>query len=429
LNKPTEKFFSIDISNLEFKEFIDEETALMIVKVCSSGDNAHGFPFTKETMKEAAERSLRGKPIVAKYSSWQGDFEGHHELEVPIGYFIEHQQMQYLDNPDGTCSLFAYAVLWKTYASKEHEIFVQKKESGKAPTKGVSMEIKVNTWGGEWNGDKSKTEIKKFSFMGVTILGDRYSPASPGAQVEMISFSKIKKKEVEKYFTENSDKIKNDKDSRSLLKKCYNELSLSTKNFVEKEGEVMPMPEETKVESTENFDVDLKVSDPALEDEVKLSAEGEEEVKAAVDPESEEKEEEETKEAEPESETEEPETEDFKAKYEEMVAKVEELQSCVDVYMSELETLRTYKAEKEESEKIFTIEETISKFSDILPADVIEEYRGRIKDIKYSEVTAFCNEIKARIVDFVDLKSDKNPNRMSVQIPPKPKKEKSEFLY
>ena len=113
----------------------------------------------------------------------------------------------------------------------------------------------------------------------------------------------------------------------------------------------------------------------------------------------------------------------------ELVAKVEELQSCVGVYMSELETLRTYKAEKEESEKIFTIEETISKFSDILPADVIEEYRGRIKDIKYSEVTAFCNEIKARIVDFVDLKSDKNPNRMSVQIPPKPKKEKSEFLY
>jgi len=404
-----EKFIKFDISLFEFKEFIDEETALMLVKVCSSGDNLHNLPFTKETMKEAAERSLRGKPIVGKFSKWAGDFEGHELEEVPMGYFVEHQQLQYIDNEDGSCSLFAYAVLWKAYALKEYELFVDKVGSGKSPTKGVSMEIKVGALEEGWMGDLTKTEIKKFSFKGVVIIGDKYTPASPGAQTEMISFSKTKKKELEKYFTDNSDKIKNIKDSRSLFGKYYGELGLS-ENLAEKEGKLMPEPEDGK--KAEELETAETEKDMSAETEVKLEAEVEtEKVETAGE------------------EKNESEDEDFKAKYEEMSAKVSELEACNATYMAENENLKAYKFEREENDKNFAIEETLSKFSEILPKEIIEEYRDRKKDVKFSEITAFCNEIKARIVDFVDVKKDVNPNRMAIVPPIGAKKQKSEFIF
>ena len=411
MSKILDKFYKFDISLFEFKEFIDEETALMLVKVCSSGDNLHGLPFTKETLKEAAERSLRGKPIVGKFSNWAGDFEGHEPSEVPIGYFVEHQQLQYIDNEDGSCSLFAYAVLWKTYASKEYELFVNNAERGKAPIKGVSMEIKVGASEEGWEGDLTKTEIKKFSFKGVTILGDKYTPASPGAQAEMVSFSKTKKRELEKYFTDNSDKINNIKDSRSLFGKFYSELGLSANNTVEKEGKLMPETEDGK--NTEE-----------LEKEKDMSVEP-----VAETPEKEFENPEETQKEEKEEDAKEEEAEDFKAKYEEMMTKYSELETCNATYMAENATLKAYKFEREENDKNFTIEETLSKFSDILPKEVLEEYRNRKPDVKYSEITAFCNEIKARIVDFVDVKKDVNTNRMAIGQPMGAKKQKSEFIF
>jgi len=400
------KTIAFDISLFEFKEFIDDQTALMLIKVCSSGDNLHGYPFTKETLKEAAERSLKGKPIVGKFSIWRDDFEGHSPLEVPVGYFIEHQNFQYIDNPDGSCSLFAYAVLWKNYASKEYDIFLRQKEKGDSPTKGVSMEINVGKWSEGWNGDMSKKEIKKFTFKGVTILGDRYTPASPGAQAEMVSFSKEKKKEVEKYFTENSDKINNAQDSQSLLGKYYKEFGLSTENFAEKEGEVMPEPEDGKnVEELEDKKFEEKVSEePATEVGM------EEEPKAPEAPETEEEKEE---------------PEDFKAKYEELMQKYANLETCNATYMAENESLKAYKFQREDNDKIMQIEETIVKYSDVLPKDIIEGYRNRIEGVKLEDVTSFCNEIKASVVDFVGIKQDKNINLMDIpSLHQEPKKEK-----
>lgn len=420
MNKQIDKVAKFDISSFEFKEIIDEMTALMLVKVCTSGDNLHDFPFTDEALKEAAERSLRGKPIVAKFNKWQGDFGTHDPLEVAIGYFVENQQFKYVKNVDNTTSLFAYAVLWKMYASDEYNAFISKKENGEEAVKGVSMEIKINLWGeqGSWNGDYNKKEIKKFSFKGVTIVGDRYNPASPGANTEMVSFVKAKKKEIEKYFTVNADKINNNEDSHSFLEKYYSELGLSTKNFAKKEGEQMPDTEKEEVfeAKTEDVATENTEAEMAVEVEVETKTEDGEKAEESI-VEVEKVEEEET------------ESEDFKAKYEEMAVKVAELEACNGVYMAENESLKAYKSEKEESEKTFTIEETILKFAEILPKEVIEEYRNRIKDVAFSETTAFCNEIKARIVDFVDIKKDGAVNRMGIPLPPTAKKEKSNILY
>lgn len=400
---------NFEISEFEFQKFIDDQTALMLIRVCTSGDNLHGYPFTKETLMEAAERSLRGRPIVAKYDNWEKDFKGHDKLEVPIGYFVEHQTFEYREVENGNVALFAYAVLWKSYAEKEYNVFVAQKDKGIAPIKGVSMEIKTDKWGekGSWEQDETKLEIQKFTFKGVTILGDSHNPASPGSQAEILSFSKMKKK-IEKYFTVNSDEIDARKENHSYIAKIGKEFGLSTDNFVEKEGEKMSLPEDVKAEEVVPEDTkpaevencDKGMESPAEDENQNPEAKVEEDDK-------------EDKEN-PDVPADDSGEEDYKAKYETLMAENEELKTSNGTYMSENEELKKYKFEREEGDKNFAIEETLSKVMSILPKDVVEEYRIKAKEVKFSDVVLFCNEIKARVIDFADFNKVENINRMSI---------------
>jgi hypothetical protein len=200
---------NFDITEFQFQKFLDEETALLKIKVCSSGNNKHNVPFTNEILIEAAESSLRGKAIVAKYNRWTDDFQGHSPTQVPLGYFIENQDFEYVDNSDGTISLFAYAILWKKYAIDAYNVFLEDDVS-KRP---VSMEIKAFGLPKDWATNGKVNPATGFKFQGVTILGEKYTPASVGAEATMVMFAE-KKEEVEKlFFEKKSIKIDNSKDS------------------------------------------------------------------------------------------------------------------------------------------------------------------------------------------------------------------------
>lgn len=391
------KAINFEISDFEFCKFLDEDTALTKVKVCSSGDNAHNFPFTSETLREAAESSLRGKPIVAKFNERRQDFEGHSKLEVPVGYFVEHQDFVF-ENEGDKVSLFAYAILWKTYAPREYELFVRKRDIGAVPIKGVSMEIKPSEWGedGSWGGDFKKKELKKFRFKGVTLLGDSYTPASAGANAQMISFTKLKNR-TEKYFTDTMVKIDKKTDNHSYIEKNMLDLGLSKTNFAKKEEEEMALNEENIIETKED------------------TAFAETEVEIVVEKKDEEISEKEEAEAEVETnETENKEEENYEVKCQAMEKELMEVKACNEVYMSKIKELEAYKFSREDTDKNFAIEETIVKVSKLLPKNIIEEYRERAKEIDFSNVTGFCNEIKARVVDFADFAKEETPNKMAV---------------
>lgn len=151
-----------EISDYQFQKLLDEETALLKVRVCSSGMNLHKLPFDKECLIDAAESSLRGKAIVAKFDKWTGDFKGHDKLESPIGFFIDNQEFEYIDNPDGSCSLFGYVILWSRYSKEAYNVFVDDKEH-KRP---VSMEIKIIEWAKGW--DDAKVGGRLFYKYGVS---------------------------------------------------------------------------------------------------------------------------------------------------------------------------------------------------------------------------------------------------------------------
>ena len=389
------KAINFEISDFEFCKFLDEDTALTKVKVCSSGDNAHGFPFTAETLKEAAEASLKGKPIVAKFNERRQDFEGHSKLEVPIGYFVEHQDFVF-EEEDGKVSLFAYAILWKTYAPREYALFVRKKEIGADPIKGVSMEIKPLEWGeeGSWEGNFNKKEIKKFRFKGVTLLGDSYTPASPGANAQMISFTKLKNR-TEKYFTDTMVKIDKKTDNHSYIEKNMLDLGLSKTNFAKKEEEEMALNEENIIEAKEEAtfaETEVETVFETKEEEIVKEEEAEVET----------------------NETENKEEENYEVKCQAMEKELADVKACNEVYMSKIKELEAYKFSREDADKNFTIEETIIKVSKLLPKNIIDEYREKAKEIDFSSVTGFCNEIKARVVDFADFAKEETPNKMAV---------------
>lgn len=401
-----------DISEIKVQKILDHSTALVRLKVCTSGDNTHSLPFTGEALREAAESSLRGKPIVAKYNKWNKDFESHHPtLQIPLGYFIENQDFEYVENEDGTLSLFGYAVLWKSYAPDQYDVFVEKMAKGLPPTKPVSMEIYILDSKKGWGDDSTKTEVLKFSFKGVTILGDRYNPASPGSYAEMVTFSKEKKKEVEQYFTVNADKIK---DSKPYLLKYYSELGLPTESFEEKEGE--QVIEDLNTEEVVVTETEAEVAEEVLE----TNSENFSEEEVSEDVAEEEKEEEVAV--------------DFEAKYNELCEKYAELEANYaklkddnSAYMSEVEELKEYKFAQQNAEKLSQIESTFATVSEFLPKEVISEYREKVDSVEFAEVATFCNAIKARVVDFVDFKDKNSENRMEIPDNTNPDTKKPKF--
>jgi len=188
---------SLSVDALEVSdEVLDNHLAIIEVYVCHDGNNAHNLPIKLETIKDAQE-SLKNKPLVAGFDGF--DFEGHEVDEVLIGYFPESSHMQYVKK-NGKNYLVAEAIMPKLYAKWAYDIFQRDRN------KSVSMEIEVLDFE-ELN--ENETEIKKFIFNAVTVLGGTHMPACEGASATMIKFSKENAKEVyDKHLTSQNIKRK-----------------------------------------------------------------------------------------------------------------------------------------------------------------------------------------------------------------------------
>jgi hypothetical protein len=258
------------------------------------------------------------------------------------------------------------------------------------------MEIKPLEWGeeGSWEGNFDKKEIKKFRFKGVTLLGDSYTPASAGANAQMISFTKLKNR-TEKYFTDTMVKIDKKTDNHSYIEKNMLDLGLSKTNFAKKEEEEMALNEENIIEAKEEAtfaETEVETVFETKEEEIVKEEEAEVET----------------------NETENKEEENYEVKCQAMEKELADVKACNEVYMSKIKELEEYKFSREDADKNFTIEETIIKVSKLLPKNIIDEYREKAKEIDFSSVTGFCNEIKARVVDFADFAKEETPNKMAV---------------
>ncbi len=177
--------FSVDEFDIDIDEINDNQFATATVKAFSSGLNKHKMFCSDETLKDMAF-TIFEKPIIYNIRSKRSkDFESHgwgFKKSIPAGFIIP-DSAKFETDKDGVVSLFVQARIWKYYAHEFLTIFENSEDSKKK----VSVEMQIT------NKKKRKnsriSDMLTFAFTAITVIGDRFIPASPGAEMEMVAFT------------------------------------------------------------------------------------------------------------------------------------------------------------------------------------------------------------------------------------------------
>jgi len=218
------KYFSLPVKIIENKNFsLDDSLIPVDIKVMHNGLNLNNTYFSDEVIEEAKD-TLKNKPILGYIKKQDGSDEkdfGEHEIEIvlsedsvkvvvlerPLGVIPETNNYA-IQEEDGRKYVICRGYLWKEYLNEAYDILKEK------PNKSVSMEIAVDDY--DINDDGS-INIKKYRYLGVTILGDDLTPAMKGAELNVIGqfshndnkdfYNKIEElnKKLLKYFSQNKD--------------------------------------------------------------------------------------------------------------------------------------------------------------------------------------------------------------------------------
>lgn len=385
-------------SSLDFSHPIDQQELMRLkVWVCRAGDNAHGYPILEDAL-ERAKSTLVGKPFVAKYDKFLKDVLGHEVDEVPIGVFLSEDDIFFENDENGVRWICAYATVWVRYA--KDVAFVLERDK----VKSVSMEMLADM--------NEKNEIEDFYFVGVTLIG--VEPAIPMARAEIMEFSLLSDKVKEIYFSTHI-KEQNVQFEHDVFK---NNKGLSKPENFEEGGNSLSKKKDVSIEEinmSANENVDPNAKADTLIDEAELNKEKSEEYLEETAMSTEESElegiamEEEKVEVEVEvgsddsGKTEDEgdeEVEDESEYFAKIKSDFAKLQEEHTVMMSELETLRQFKAEYDEMQRKMAIEETMSYVSDVLPEEMAVELKEKGMACKYDELSAWSNEVKAKALEF-----------------------------
>ena len=184
INKGIKISFSVqDVEIIDSKEVNDDQFLLARVTAFGSGKTKHQYTFTDNVIKDA-EFSILGKPVLYCYDWLYDDASGHEEEEVPAGFVpLENANITY-EQTDKGLMMTVDCYIWKMYSGKLCEIL--QRENG---VKDVSVELLILD---SVDHDETKTtEVLKFIYTGITILGEHVNPAKPGSHLEVVKFSEL----------------------------------------------------------------------------------------------------------------------------------------------------------------------------------------------------------------------------------------------
>jgi hypothetical protein len=177
--------FEIEQSDI-IDENPDSQFATAKVRVFSSGESRNDT-YCSEEVLQATAHTIDNKPIVYNVDNIFGDFGSHVDpSKTLIAGFAVPGSQKFERLPDGRLSLSILARLWKRYSPAAMEIF--KRDGGR---KKISVEIDLLDGEENPNGIKN---MKDFVYSAICVLGDLVTEASPGAQLEMMSFAEENKK-------------------------------------------------------------------------------------------------------------------------------------------------------------------------------------------------------------------------------------------
>jgi len=188
--------FTVDRFDI-IEENPNSQFATAKVQAFASDMNKHNMVCSEDVLQRTAS-SIYNKPILYNINKTFGDFGTHAEPEDSlIAGFCEPDSATFERLPDNRLGLNVLVRLWKRYAPKFFDIIRNE------PFKKVSVEMDLLD--GEEKTD-GLVEMKNFEYTGICILGDLVQEASPGANLQMVSFAKDRKDYEEAYKKEFSTK-------------------------------------------------------------------------------------------------------------------------------------------------------------------------------------------------------------------------------
>ena len=161
------------------------------LRLFSTGPNRHNMTCTEDILKKTASSAYE-KPVIFEMR-YGGDFGTHSDKTVPAGFIVK-DSAEFEMQEDGRLALFVVGKVWKMYSGKFLEVFKNKKKDKSK----LSVEMELLDYEEKEDG---MIEMKNFEYTAACILGDMVTEASPGAEIQMLSFAyeEAYKKEFEMY--------------------------------------------------------------------------------------------------------------------------------------------------------------------------------------------------------------------------------------
>lgn len=187
----TKYMFSVEDIDI-IPENSDSQFATAKIQAFASDKNAHDLVCDEDTLIATAP-SIYNKPILYSFDESLDDFYTHVSPENSlICGFVVPDSAEFTRLEDGRLSLNVLAKIWKRYAPRAVNFF--KRDGG---NKKVSVEMEVSELKPI---DDVFTKMVSFAYTGICILGTFVREASPGANMQMLSFSNEYEELVKKEF-------------------------------------------------------------------------------------------------------------------------------------------------------------------------------------------------------------------------------------
>lgn len=415
---------TMSISN--WGEYINDdniEFAFGKVDFLSNRPNSHKHLYSEEVIKEYAPTVL-GKWVVAEYSKYTSDATTHTDNEVIVGYVPTSQEVKYRYDADGYLIASVDVIISKIYATDVYEMFKRKNY------KSVSIEELVNFTEETSNiidGVEEKI-IESFNICGITILGDKYNPSVPNANIQLTKMSESDAdKKLEDIYVTYSEKHMDKIDIVLSKLESIERIINKEENM---ENQLNPSEEQVIVENacTEENACDTVENAETIENEAVENSEaidngcgeevdnacggGEEDKKAEEEVENEEvekpkDEEEDIEDKDEDKEDDEKETVE-NVEMAELQTKLSEAESKIASYEAEIAELKSFKESVQNAEKKSIGNQTLEKIRGFISEEEYSEYQKQFEECQYSEVGALKNSILAKYVDNIIEMSQKN---------------------
>ena len=182
-----DKYINFDVDSAEIIEDeneSDSQFATAKVHAFSSGKNAHSMTCDEDVLISTA-KTLNNVPLLYNFQGIFGnyDFGTHTDPDKSlIAGFVVPDSQEFFKLDDGTDRIGVSVItkIWKRYAPQVMKIFSQRS------VKSVSVEMELTDFE---NLPDGLISMKNFIYSGIALLGDLVTPASPGANIEILSFS------------------------------------------------------------------------------------------------------------------------------------------------------------------------------------------------------------------------------------------------